>query len=116
MPEIDGRGAVPPYIRQEDVQVDRSRLCPNPHPTPEQLEELADHLPWYWLHGIDDNGAPFRVRIYDCVWCHGTGVIQPEIDEEQRRHFDVEEQPWDFPARTQREWSPQWGGSGPTRR
>ncbi len=106
--------------RQVTVPADRSRLCPGPHPDPEQLEELVEQgfVRWYWQSGLDASGTPFHTRIFDCVLCHGSGVVQleeGEVDRDQQKHLKVEPLPVGHPALSQREWSPSWGGSGPRR-
>ena len=91
MPDVTGLGPVPDYLRQRDVPIGRERLC--------------------------RNGDPYLPHAKTCT-CGGSGLAQPDgdVDRVEQKRLHVEEQPWDFPARSQREWSPQWGGSGPTRR
>ena len=66
--------------RQVEVPIDRSRACPVVHPTPAELEDSLDELPWRWVHGVDTTGRPFQLRQYDCPECHGSGIVNPPPD------------------------------------
>lgn len=78
-----------------DVEIDRSRRCPLPHPTEAQLEELGGE--------------------YVCGACENSGVIAPDVDRDEAGRLHAEPLPPGHSALDHEQWSPSYGGAGPRR-
>jgi hypothetical protein len=81
MSELTGPRSAPLRARQREIPIDRSRLCDQPHPDPDNEELAAWKCPWCGL------GPGLRGRIQE----------DPPTDEQ--RHYGAEPLPADHPAR-----------------
>jgi hypothetical protein len=94
--ELTGEGSERLRAQQFEVPVDRSRVCPGPHPSPEQLEALGGE--------------------WTCPWCANTGRILDDGLSEQAKRLRYKPIPAGHPALSQEQFIPDLETPKPPRR